>query len=324
MATKLTRITQLAFGTSGPVGDFGAFGSKALNPASPVFTQNPATIQSLAPFLDGWGQAIIGNYEPPLEDMNGLFLLIFYQLGYILEMGIAEYDAATVYFTNSICQSGGSTYQSLSDNNVGNAPSTNPASWLCVSSTFGANVASASSMILGNDGGSFKISGTTTINNITIKASGSVVKLIFTGILIVNTGGNILLNEGPFTSFANATLELISDGSNWFEISRSPSSAGIPVFNTIAANTPTQVLVDTLVVAYFTVTTYPNVGNGTVLFGPTSSPANIGGYTSLVCPQFTGEVQGFATAVIPRGWWFSLVPAGSAVYVQGSTYTQTM
>ena len=104
MAVKLARITQQPFGTSGPTGDFGQFGSKAANPSSPVFTQNPTTIQALPNFLDGWGAAIIGNYEPPLEDMNSLFLLAFYQLGYLLQEGIAEYDSGTTYFQYSICQ----------------------------------------------------------------------------------------------------------------------------------------------------------------------------------------------------------------------------
>ena len=129
MSAKLTRITQKPFGTSGPTGDFGAFGSKALNPSSPIFTQNPTTIQSLAEFAQGWGAAIIGNYEPPMEDMNGLFLLIFYQLGYMFQMGIPEWDSGTNYFTNSVCQIAGQLFISKVDNNLNYNPSVSPTQW---------------------------------------------------------------------------------------------------------------------------------------------------------------------------------------------------
>lgn len=237
--SKITRVTQQPFGTLGPTGDFGAFGSKAVNPSSPIFTQNPATIQSLAPFSEGWGQAIIGNYEPPMEDMNGLFLLIFYQIGYLLQMGLAEYDAGTTYYISSRCQFNGVSYVSLQNNNTGNEPDTNSAYWQCTSANvFGGNVASASSVTLPNIGNSFKITGTTSINNITIQSAGIIIELIFTGALTVNTGGNILLNEGALTTVANNTLTLISDGTNWFELSRSTvaDTFGTPVSQ--STNTP--------------------------------------------------------------------------------------
>lgn len=136
--SKIMRVTQQPFGTSGPTGDFGAFGSKAVNPSSPIFTQNPTTIQSLPPFSEGWGQAIIGNYEPALEDMNGLFLLAFYQLGYLLQTGIPEYDTGTTYFLNSFIQYGGLLYQCTNDNSgvgiTGIVP-TNGAYWSSLQKT---------------------------------------------------------------------------------------------------------------------------------------------------------------------------------------------
>jgi microcystin-dependent protein len=44
-------------------------------------------------------------------------------------MGIAEYDANTTYYANSICQISGQVYISLVDNNLDNAPSTSPTQW---------------------------------------------------------------------------------------------------------------------------------------------------------------------------------------------------
>ena len=130
MATPLPRISQKLFGATGPVGDFGAFGSKALNPAAPIFTQDPTVIQSLPEFGIGWGAAIIGNYDPPLEDMNGLFLLLTRQLAYIFEKGIPEYDPLINYFVGSLVQVAGQIYNSVSNSNLGNNPATdNGTNW---------------------------------------------------------------------------------------------------------------------------------------------------------------------------------------------------
>lgn len=119
---KLTRVTQKQFGVSGSSGDFGVFGSKANPPQA--FSQDPTTIQSLSAFLQGWGAAVIGNYNPPMEDMNSLFLLAFRQLAYLFQQGIAEYDSGTTYFIGSLVTENGVVYNSLIDNNTGNDPAT--------------------------------------------------------------------------------------------------------------------------------------------------------------------------------------------------------
>lgn len=130
MAQPLARVSQKLFGSTGPVGDFGAFGSKAANPSSPIFTQDPTVIQSLPEFGLGWASAIIGNYDPPLEDMNGLFLLLTRQLAYIFEKGIPEYDPLINYFVGSLVQISGQIYNSVINSNLGNSPSTdNGTNW---------------------------------------------------------------------------------------------------------------------------------------------------------------------------------------------------
>ena len=128
MATPLTRVTQKLFGSTGPAGDFGIFGSKAAG--NPTFSQDPTQIQSLPAFLDGWGQSIIGNYDPPMEDMNGLFLVITRQLAYIFEKGIPEYDPNINYFVGSLVQVSGLIYNSVINSNIGNNPATdNGTNW---------------------------------------------------------------------------------------------------------------------------------------------------------------------------------------------------
>ncbi|MDO8581198.1 MAG: hypothetical protein Q7S13_06950 [Candidatus Omnitrophota bacterium] len=85
----------------------------------------------------------------------------------------------------------------------------------------GADVASSSTVALGNDGNFFNITGTTTITSITAKPAGTVVWLRFAGILTVTNGSNLKLN-GSFLTAADATLQLVSDGTNWYEVSRQP------------------------------------------------------------------------------------------------------
>jgi hypothetical protein len=311
MPSKLTRVTQNPFGTSGPTGDFGAFGSKALNPSSPVFTQNPSTIQSLAPFSEGWGQAIVGNYEPPMEDMNGLFLLTFYQLGYILQMGLPEYDIGTTYFQYSRCQYNGVSYVSLQNNNIGNEPDTSPTYWQASSANvYGGSVASASSLTLPNLGSSFKVTGTTTINNISIQTAGIIVELIFTGTLTVNTGGNILLNDGAFLAIPNATLTLISDGTNWFELSRSPSQPGIGSVVAMTSGSTYQATTAVWVKAYML------SGNITLTgyMGPTGSL----GTQMDICNASSnspGLIYGNIGFLVPKGFYFQVVASGGSANI---------
>lgn len=126
---KITRITHTIFGggASAAVNGIAQFGSKQAG--SPNYSVNIATIQSLAAWLQGWAGAVTAGKVPPLEELNAAFLEPSYQIGYMLEMGIPEYDAGTTYFTSSICQYTGLLYQSITDNNTGNTPSSSPSDW---------------------------------------------------------------------------------------------------------------------------------------------------------------------------------------------------
>ena len=127
---KLTRYTQTVFGSSAGANQMAEFGSLAAG--SPLTysgaTITPAIVQTLANYLTGWFGAVIGANSPAIEDMNALCYLFAYQLAYLMEMGVPEYDAATIYYTTSIVQSGGQLYISLTDANTGNAV-TNTSFW---------------------------------------------------------------------------------------------------------------------------------------------------------------------------------------------------
>lgn len=123
MATKLTRVFQKVFGLTGDQSHFGQFGSKAAG--SPLLTKDPVAIQAQSAFDgNGWLDAInASNKAPFLEDMNGMFLLAFRQIAYLMQDGIPEWNTDTSYFTGSIVRKVGTTelYGSVIDNNLANA-----------------------------------------------------------------------------------------------------------------------------------------------------------------------------------------------------------
>ena len=119
--SKIARKTLIPFGSGGVVGDFEQFGSRAAG--SPVYTQDPAVIQALAAWVDGWKAALIsGNRAPICEDQNALDFVTGYMLGYLFQEGIPEWDAGTTYYKNSIVKKPGTMelYGSLVDSNQGN------------------------------------------------------------------------------------------------------------------------------------------------------------------------------------------------------------
>jgi hypothetical protein len=125
--SKLDRVFQKLFATDAASNEVIKFGSFA--GGSTVYTKDPAEIQELTTFLEGWFSAIVGGKNPNIEDMNALFLLAFYQLAYVFQQGIPEWDTDTIYFTDSLATNDGVLYISLSDDNQGNDPSSNPSDW---------------------------------------------------------------------------------------------------------------------------------------------------------------------------------------------------
>lgn len=117
--SKLSRIFQKQFGVNAGASDVGIFGSLAAS--DPQYSKDPTEIQSLNAFLTGWAAETIANNRPALEDFNALDFLTFYQLCYLFQSGVPEWDDETTYYTGSIVQDGnGVLYRSLDDDNVNN------------------------------------------------------------------------------------------------------------------------------------------------------------------------------------------------------------
>lgn len=118
---KITRILQRLFGSSAGLNRIAQFGS--LKAATPNFTTDPAEIQSLVNFLQGWDGAILGQGSPALQDLNGVCLVFARQIAYGLQAGVAEYNDETAYYIGSLVNDGeGNTFVSRIDDNTGNPP----------------------------------------------------------------------------------------------------------------------------------------------------------------------------------------------------------
>ncbi len=125
---KLVRKLMKVFGTDADTDQRAVFGSLAQ--AVPAFTTDVETIQSLAPWQDGWFAAILGGNSPAIEDMNSFCFVAAYQLAYLMQTGTPEWNAATTYFKGSIAQDGnGVSYMSLTDTNLNHAV-TDRTNWL--------------------------------------------------------------------------------------------------------------------------------------------------------------------------------------------------
>jgi len=128
---KLTRKNQKPFALDAATSNVGQFGSLAAE--SIVTSKDPDTIQALEAWPLGLSAALVqvGN-EPgvmAMQDMNGVLLVAFYQLAYLLQTGMAEWSAGTTYYENSYVQVNGTIYRSKTDDNVNNDPVTDPTNW---------------------------------------------------------------------------------------------------------------------------------------------------------------------------------------------------
>lgn len=126
---RLTRVYQKVFASN--ASNNGVFGS--LQAGNPTTSNNVATLQSLSAFENGWDDAAYsGDKLPPLEEFQGIQYGISYQQAYMLQEGIAEWDASTPYYKGSLTKTISGTsfklYCSLQDNNTGNIV-TNTSYW---------------------------------------------------------------------------------------------------------------------------------------------------------------------------------------------------
>lgn len=149
---RLTRVHQKVFASN--ASNNGVFGS--LQAGNPTTSNDVATLQSLSAFENGWDDAAYsGDKLPPLEEFQGVQYGISYQQAYMLQEGIAEWEANTPYYKGSLAKtiSGSSfkLYCSLADNNTGNIV-TNTTYWkLVMDSDAGYFVLTANNTATGNN-----------------------------------------------------------------------------------------------------------------------------------------------------------------------------
>lgn len=136
---KVTRQTQKIFGSSAGFQEIAQYGSLAA--AAPVFTTDIATIQALSNYLGGWYDAIIGPNSPTIEDMNALHYLFAYQLAYLLQEGVAEWDAGTTYYAGSVVNNPVFAFTVSSANATVGATYTNNGQTFTVQTTIAAQTA---------------------------------------------------------------------------------------------------------------------------------------------------------------------------------------
>jgi hypothetical protein len=123
---KITRVLQKIFGLGGSSNVI-KFGSDVSTPI--VYTKDVSLIQSLSAWTNGWASALVSSVAA-LENQNAVNYVTTSQIAYLMQEGIAEYNAETTYYQNSIVKKTGTVqlYKSKTNDNVGNAL-TNLAYW---------------------------------------------------------------------------------------------------------------------------------------------------------------------------------------------------
>lgn len=130
---KLTRQQQQIFAGQAPSDMIAAFGTTQTG--KPVYSTDLSTLQTTN-YQQGWQDAVIADKAPFLEEMNGVMYGTTYQLAYLMQQGIPEWDAGTTYYTNSRAMgSDGNIYTSLVDENTGNNPTTDDGTHWNIDST---------------------------------------------------------------------------------------------------------------------------------------------------------------------------------------------
>ena len=98
----------------------GQFGSAQTG--TKITTQDPETVQALTAWGSGWANAVIGGSKlPPMEELQATTFVSTYNLAYLFQEGIAEWNAETNYHAGSWVKSGQQIYASLVNDNLNNA-----------------------------------------------------------------------------------------------------------------------------------------------------------------------------------------------------------
>ena len=213
----LSRFTQKLFGQNSP--NIAIFGSQASGTGQ--IASDVGNAQSLSAYTNGWAAATIGGqYRPTLEDFDALHYIDSYQINYMLQQGIPEYDAGTTYCLTpspSIVKAPGTAqlYVSLIDNNIGNAL-TNTGAWSTSLNLGGSSAGTLTGDM--TDAPQLTYSSSTVVNVSTGQCSDSTRSIIInnTSIKSINlaTNGANGLDTGSLPSGASTLHYFIISGSS--------------------------------------------------------------------------------------------------------------
>lgn len=184
-------------------------------------TVTPALIQALSNYLAGWSSAVLGGNSPAIEDMNSICYLFSYQIAYLMQAGIAEWDSATTYYIGSLVNSGGAIYRSLTDNNLNNAvtSTTNwqlPGASNITSKTTTYAVVNTDNIIFCS-GSSFTVTLPTAVGIPGVKFIVKKTDTSLTNLITIATTSSQTI-DGSTTYVINLQYEsitVVSDGANW-------------------------------------------------------------------------------------------------------------
>lgn len=165
---KITRKQMKMFGMDAGSNQLAQFGSLAA--AAPVFVNDgdPDTIQALPAWQGGWYDAVIGGNSPAIQDMNALQYVFAYQLAYLFQAGVPEWNSATTYYIGSLVNNGlGVLYVSIQDDNTSHAL-TDPAWWRAQTTPTPEAVSSGSrAIVLADNGRTFIVDSSSTASAVT-------------------------------------------------------------------------------------------------------------------------------------------------------------
>jgi len=214
---RLTRVHQKVFASN--ASNNGVFGS--LQAGNPQTSNDVATLQSLSAFENGWDDAIEqGDKLPPLEEFQGVQYGISYQQAYMLQEGIAEWDANTTYYKGGLVKTISGTsfklYCSLADNNTNKAV-TNTTYWKKVMDSD--DVYAFDSAVVHNTGNE-TVAGTKTFSS-TISGSisgnaGTVTNGVYTTGNQTIAGNKTFSGTTTLSGAVTATGNITSSGTNSF------------------------------------------------------------------------------------------------------------
>lgn len=232
---KIIRKNMKIFGSSAGFQQIAQIGSLASG--TPMFTTDIDALQALGNYLDGWFDLVLGNNSPAIEDMNGLCYLYAYQLAYVMQAGVPEWNALTTYYIGSFVNSAGQLFVSITDNNLNNVV-TDPTNWQAYGTNINnINPATQSPYVMaaGDNGKTFNVNSANGAQVFTLPAPSLNFKFTVKDVgAQASTGNKITINphaseliDGKSSyviTFDYGFVTLESDGTNWYVVAQNKNT----------------------------------------------------------------------------------------------------